>query len=112
MSQNSEALLAKIKQQKEEVEAIQALWRSLFRNFTPPDYINCSIWLDRHDFETVVYGLKAAGVNLNKKAQALEAIEESHEPTAEEFETSKWTRTEILKYASGSMIKHQERENQ
>jgi hypothetical protein len=45
MSQNSEALLAKLKQIAEDAQAIQALWRSLFREFTPPDGRQCHVWL-------------------------------------------------------------------
>jgi hypothetical protein len=112
MSQNSEALLAKLKQTKEETAAIQELWRYLFHDFTPPDYPNCSNWLDRYGFDTVVYGLKAAGVNLSRKSQTLEEIEEEREPTAEEVAASKWTRVEILKYASSCMIKQNQRESQ
>ena len=75
MSQNSEALLAMLKQIAEDSEAIQQLWRSLFREFTPPDDRQCNIWLTRYGMETVIYGLNAAGTNYNKKLQTLEEIE-------------------------------------
>jgi hypothetical protein len=110
MSKSSEALLEKLKQEKEEVEAIQALWRSLFRSFVAPDYLQCHVWLDRHkDFDTVVYGLKATAVCLNKKATALDELEES---TEEQAEATLWARADIIKYASACMIQHQERKHQ
>ena len=110
MSQNSEALLEKLKQIAEDTQAIQALWRSLFHGFTPPDNRQCHIWLTRYGMETVIYGLNAAGANYNKKLQRLEEIEEEgNEPTPEELAASKWTRTEVMKYASGSMIRRGER---
>jgi hypothetical protein len=110
MSQNSEALLVKLKQIAEDTQAIQALWRSLFHEFTPPDNRQCHIWLTRYGMDTVIYGLNAAGGNYNKKLQTLEEIEETgNEPTAEELAAGKWTRVEIMKYASGSMIRHGER---
>jgi hypothetical protein len=64
----------------------------------------------RYGMETVIYGLNAAGTNYNKKPQTLEEIEsDGNEPTAEELAASKWTRPEIMKYASGSMIRRRER---
>jgi hypothetical protein len=60
--------------------------------------------------ETAIYGLNAAGTRYNKKLQTLEEIESSgSEPTAEELAASRWTRPEIMKYASGSMIRRRER---
>jgi hypothetical protein len=110
MSQHSEALLARLKQIAEDSQAIQALWRSLFREFTPPDGRQCHIWLTRYGMETAIYGLNAAAANYNKKLQTLEEIEEEgDEPTAEELAASKWTRTEVMRYASGSMIRCGER---
>jgi hypothetical protein len=110
MSQNSETLLAKLKQIAEDTQAIQALWRSLFREFTPPDGRQCHVWLTRYDMETVIYGLNAAGSNYNRKLQTLEEIEsDGNEPTADEIAAGKWSRTEIMKYASGSMVRRRER---
>jgi hypothetical protein len=110
MSQNSEALLAKLKQIAEDSQAIQALWRSLFREFTPPDGRQCHLWLTRYGMDTVIYGLNAAGTHYNKKLQTLEEIESSgSEPTAEELSASQWTRPEVMRYASGSMIRRRER---
>src|ERR1035441_717547 len=70
MSEKSKQLLAKLQQNKEETEAIQALWRSFGSGFTPPDYLQCSIWLQRHDLETVIYGLSAMSGHMNRKRQA------------------------------------------
>jgi hypothetical protein len=60
--------------------------------------------------DTVIYGLNAAGSNYNRKLQTLEEIEsEGNEPTADELAVGTWSRTEIMKYASGAMVRRKER---
>jgi hypothetical protein len=89
MSKHSEELVARIQRIKEETQSIQMLWESLFPEFPAPDYLQCSIWLKRHSFQTVVDGLEAGAVNHNKKSK-------------------KWTAPELVRYASACMIKKEE----
>jgi hypothetical protein len=104
MSKDSEALLALLKQRKEDAEAIQALWRALFREFTPPDFSQCYLWLKRHPLSTVVTGLEAAATCGSIKAQKLEEIEyDGQEATPQQKEEARWTRVNVLKYASRAM---------
>jgi hypothetical protein len=111
MSEKSKQLLAKLQQNKEETEAIQALWRSFGSGFTPPDFLQCSIWLQRHDFETVIYGLSAMSTHMNRKRQAEDELDENsghRSPELVELAT-KWNRTNMLRYASACMLRRRER---
>jgi hypothetical protein len=111
MSEKSKQLLAKLQQNKEETEAIQALWRSFGSGFTPPDYLQCSIWLQRHDLETVIYGLSAMSSHMNRKRQAEEGLEEnSGYGSPEQLElAAKWNRSNMMRYASACMLRRRER---
>jgi hypothetical protein len=110
MSEQSKKLLAQLQQNKENTEAIQAFWRSLGTEFATPEYLQCSVWLNRHDFDTVMYGLQAMASNLNKKRQTLEEIESDGEPgTEEQQQEARWSRTGMMKYASGAMKRRKER---
>ena len=111
MSEKSKQLLLKLQQNKEETEAIQALWRSFGSGFTPPDSLQCSIWLQRHDLETVIYGLNAMSGHMNRKRQAEEELEEnSGYGSPEQLElAAKWNRSNMMRYASACMLRRRER---
>lgn len=105
-------LLEKLKQDKENTEVIQTLWRSFGSGFTPPDFLQCSIWFQRHDLETVIYGLNAMANQLNRKRQTQEQLEEDGgQGSPEQVElASKWNRTNLMRYASACMLRRKERE--
>ena len=111
MSEKSKQLLAKLQQNKEETDAVQALWRSFGSRFTPPDFLQCSIWLGRHDFETVIYGLNAMSSHMNRKRQAEEELEENGGLGGPEHVelAAPWNRTNMLRYASACMLRRRER---
>lgn len=69
MNAKAQALLDKIKQQNENVAAIQQYWTSLFPDFSVPSTITTLAWLQRYDFETVVAGLDAAVIQASKRLE-------------------------------------------
>jgi hypothetical protein len=88
----AQKMIASIRQEKENIVALQQLWEHLFSQFPPiPNSTQCSLWLSRHGLEIVAYGLRAASARLNR-------IES--EPDAEP-----WSREEIIRYASKCMIR-------
>ena len=84
---NATQLLAKIAQQKEEIEAIQQYWASIFPTFEVLPPTQAKVWLDKFPFECVVAGIDAMVVQANKRLQAKQPM------TAEE----------AMAYASAAM---------
>lgn len=82
---NAQELLARLKQQKEEIEALQQYWGEYF-----PDSltnVQAKAWLDKYPFDTVVAGLDAAIVQINKRAQTDEPMDAA----------------DVVRYASAAM---------
>ena len=64
---NSAELLAKIASEKQDIAAVLQYFTYLFPKLTPPEPLQIKMWLNRHDLDTIVYGLNAVGTALNKR---------------------------------------------
>jgi hypothetical protein len=84
MMSNTQQLLARLKQQKEEITAICTLWETVFPEFPKPDDRQCIIWLNENSFDHTIEGLESSTIKMNMKVQ----------------DGQSWTRTDLLKYAS------------
>jgi len=84
----AQELLERIKRQKEEVEALTALWETTFPEFPSPGQRQFQIWLKLYDFDTVVLALEAANLKFAKRAGS---------------ERGPMMRQEAIQYASGAM---------
>ena len=91
----AQALLEKLRQQKEESAALQEYWASSFPEFPVPDFRQMKIWLDSYDFDTVVYGLDVVLKQHSKRSQSV----------AEQTEgATLMTSLDIIKFASKCMV--------
>jgi len=86
-------VLARIKEQQQQSEALQQLWKQLFPEFVPPAPRQFQVWLNLYPFEVVVHGLEKAMQFLNKR------ILEGDEATIPVEQG------DIVRYASGCMKK-------
>jgi hypothetical protein len=107
MNQNSKAaaLLACIKQQKEEVDALTVLWGETFPQFNAPDTRQFKVWLNIYDFDTVVLGIEKTLNWYNKIVQAEATAVVGDETVAAKAKLASIDTTQIVKYASGCMKK-------
>jgi len=96
MAINPQEVLARIKQQKEYTAAIQALWESLFPEFSIPDDRQCRVWLKIYTFDQVTKAIEVADCKLHRRGN--EPL--SAEPTP--F-TGPMDRSQVIRYASGAM---------
>jgi hypothetical protein len=87
-------LIKQMALQREQVDALNALWQQLFPDFPAPAARQFQAWLRLYDFDIVVYGLGAALQQLNKREQELEQGKDGTMPMAS---------MDIVRYASGSM---------
>jgi len=92
MSKASE-LLQKLQQQRENREAIQAYWLELFPERGELKQTQVNSWLTQYDFDTIIAGLDAAVIKVNKVDHAVDAGKSSEEMTA----------SRVVKYASMCM---------
>jgi len=69
MNTKAAALLARIKQQDEELIAIQHYWQALFTDLPIPQPVTVRAWLQRYDFDVVVAGLDAALIQASKRLE-------------------------------------------
>jgi hypothetical protein len=94
MATNARELLQKIAKQKEDTQAIQALWSSLFPEFPVADARQCQVWLRLYSFEQVVEGLEIANFKLHRR---------TNETLPQPSPYGDMDRTQAIKYASGAM---------
>jgi hypothetical protein len=92
MSKASE-LLQRLQQQHENREAIQAYWLELFPERGELKQTQVNSWLTQYDFDTIIAGLDAAVIKVNKVDHAVDAGKSSEEMTA----------SRVIKYASMCM---------
>ena len=95
---NAKNLIEKIQRQREETKALQDYWSDLFPDVAAVPADQCRVWLNRHHFDTVVYGLEVA---LNRKSERSQSVAES-KPDVTEMQY-----LDIVKFASACMINHE-----
>ncbi len=93
MAANAKELLQQITKQKEDTQAIQELWSSLFPEFPVADARQCQVWLRIYSFEQVVEGLEIANFKLHRRTN-----DPQPSPYGETMD-----RMQAIKYASGAM---------
>lgn len=94
MSTTPQQLLARLEEQRQQIDALLKLWKQLFPEFLQPDVRQFKVWLNLYDFEIVVYGLQKAMQFLNRRI-----LEKADAKMPVELD-------DILRYASGCMKKH------
>jgi hypothetical protein len=98
MATNAKELLARIAKQKEDTSAIQALWASLFPEFTTVDVRQCQVWLKLYTFDQVADALEIANCKLHRRSN------KPDEPVLEPLPYSApMDREQAVRYASGAM---------
>jgi hypothetical protein len=88
---NPKELMEGLRKQKEEMQAVQALWDVLFPDMPKPDSRQCRIWSTDYTFEEIVAGLDKAAKQYNI---SITGTDERMKP---------WDREHVLSYASGTM---------
>jgi hypothetical protein len=103
-SSKAQALLAKIRESNENIEALQQLWETLIGEPVPEDR-QFRIWLNRYGFDIVAQSIEALAEWVSKNSQALAKIEEEEhrEPTDEELRKHNKSLISIIQYVSGIM---------
>ena len=97
------ALVARIKEARENVAAIQELWRELFGD-PVPDAQQMMRGLRMYGFEVVVAAVEDLASWVGKHDQALSIIkEEGRQPTTKELHEHTKSLTDKVRYASGIM---------
>jgi hypothetical protein len=93
-------MLARLEQQKEEVEALQGIFLTLFPEEYLPAIRQWHIWLNRYDFDLVADSLEAASEWHNKAEQDYqERVEQGQSPDRGMLKG----KLDIVRYASGIM---------
>jgi hypothetical protein len=92
MAQKARELLARVTQQKEESQAIQAFWKDMLPEVDIPGGGQCRVWLKQYGFDTVVAGIEAMLVKFNRDSTPEEG---------QEFRV--WDSHDAIRYASGCM---------
>jgi hypothetical protein len=97
------ALVARLKEARENISAIKELWAALF-GAPIPDDSQVHRWLLRYGFDAVVESIEDLMVWVGKHKQALAIMEESGEIISPEnrAEHTK-TLTDLIRYVSGIM---------
>jgi hypothetical protein len=100
------ALLARIKEARENVAALKELWIMLFGEPSPGEH-QFMIWLNRYPFDIIEDAFAVVAEWLNRHHQALELIqqEEGRQPNDEEIEQHTKVLSDLIRYASGVMAK-------
>jgi len=100
MTNNAEALLTRIRQQKEEAGVLKELYSDLF----PPEFVpedrQFLIWLQRYDMETIAASLERTVAWYSEAMQNIEEFEAKGKKIPDALYKNK---LDILKYASGVM---------
>jgi hypothetical protein len=87
-------LLARLEEQRQQIDALTQLWEQLFPEFPQPGNRQFRTWLNLYSFDCVIYGLEKALQFLNKRmTEGGEAVI----PVQED---------DIVRFASGCMKKH------
>jgi hypothetical protein len=105
MSQASD-LIAGLKQQDEEVEALQLLWKAYLPEFKVPEQRQVRLWLREaaDDFRIVKESIECGAKKHNHNLSILEEMEaEGRQPTKEEITTLNLTSTRMESYVNGAI---------
>lgn len=102
----AQQLLARIRQQRAEVESLREFYLCLFAEQDVPADRQFHIWLQRYGFDGVTEALEATSEWFNKVLQmAEERAEEGKSPIADLCKG----KLDIIKYASGCMKRSKQR---
>jgi hypothetical protein len=93
----AQALQAKLRRLKEETQALQDFWATLFPDFEPLETRQCQVWIGRYDFNHICEGLEVTQAQQSKR---LDAWAEGGDPAKLK---PPMTRLDVIKYASGTM---------
>jgi hypothetical protein len=100
MSQASE-LMERLNRQKEEVPALQLLWKTMIPEFPVPSERQLLIWL-RADFDLVVKGIEVTAAFYNKCLADLTKVKaEGRQLTKEETAAKVMSKARLESYVSG-----------
>jgi hypothetical protein len=98
----AEALVLRLSEARENIEAIRELWIALFGEPTP-DNSQIHRWLIRYGFDIAVESIQDLATWVGKHKQALAIIEAERVPTTEELKEHTKTLLDLIRYASGIM---------
>jgi hypothetical protein len=101
-SSKAAALVANLKEARENISAIRELWIALFNEPTPGNG-QIHRWLIMYGFDIVVAAIQDLAVWHGKNDQKLRIIEEERQPTPEEVQQHTKTLLDLVRYASGIM---------
>ena len=93
----AQALQAKLRRLKEEIQALQDLWAMLFPDFEPLEQRQAHVWMNAYDFNHITESLEVAQA---RYSQRLDQWAEGGDPAKLK---PPMTRLDVTKYASGTM---------
>jgi hypothetical protein len=96
------ALVASLKEARENISAIRELWIALFGEPTPSNE-QIHRWLLIYGFDIVVAAIQDLAAWQGKHQQKLTIIEQERQPTVEEIAEHSKSLLDLIRYASGIM---------
>lgn len=103
MSQASD-LIAGLKQQDEEVKALQLLWKAYLPEFEVPKERQFRLWLIDGGFRVAKEGIECGAKKHNHNLSDLAEIEAAgRQPTKEEITTCTMSASRLASYVSGAV---------